>query len=508
MRKTYVNLICSIVVFIINVLVSFFLSPFIVKHIGVEANGFVTLASNFVMYATLLVTALNSMAARFISIAYVKKDYKKANLFYNSVFWGNILIVLVLILPSLYFLFKLDSFVEIPKYLILDVKLLFAFVFFNFFLTTGLPNWDCGTFVSNRLDLSYKAQIFATIIKSLLLVVFLVFFTPKVFYVGLVSTLYTIIMLFFNMLYTKNLTPELKVNFKRITFTMGAIRELVFSGIWNSISSIGMMFLTGVDLIICNVFLGPTSMGILSLTKFIPNYMDQFSSSIVSAFTPELTINYANGNLKKMNEDIIRSMKLCSILLTIPIAIFIIFGEDFFNLWIPNQNAKLLQVLSILASFKFLFTSGIQILYNVFPTVNKVKENAISQIVTGFVSVILTILLVKYTKYGMYAVAGVSSICIVIKNLVYIVPVCAVYLGLKWNSFYKQVFISLSSSIIILIVGIVYKKIFVINSWIDLIFSCLIVSIFGLFVNIFINTNKLDRKMIKEKILKKYKEYV
>ena len=87
MKKTMINVICSLFVLATNVLISFFLSPFIVKNIGVEANGFVTLANNFVTYAQLIVSALNSMAARFIAIAYVKKDYKKANLYYNSVFW-------------------------------------------------------------------------------------------------------------------------------------------------------------------------------------------------------------------------------------------------------------------------------------------------------------------------------------------------------------------------------------------------------------------------------------
>ena len=83
MKKTMINVICSLFVLATNVLISFFLSPFIVKNIGVEANGFVTLANNFVTYAQLIVSALNSMAARFIAIAYIKKDYK-------TIIYGNV----------------------------------------------------------------------------------------------------------------------------------------------------------------------------------------------------------------------------------------------------------------------------------------------------------------------------------------------------------------------------------------------------------------------------------
>ena len=130
---------------ITNLLIGFVLSPYIVRNIGVEANGFVTLASNFVTYASLIVTALNSMAARYITISYVQKDFKRANLYYNSVFWGNLLIVAVLVLPALFFIVKMETIIDVPPDIAIDVKILFAFIFFNFFVSTGLPNCVCGT---------------------------------------------------------------------------------------------------------------------------------------------------------------------------------------------------------------------------------------------------------------------------------------------------------------------------------------------------------------------------
>ena len=63
------NMIASLLVFAINMGVNFFLSPYIVKNIGTEAYGFVSLANNFVNYATIITLAINSMASRFITIA-------------------------------------------------------------------------------------------------------------------------------------------------------------------------------------------------------------------------------------------------------------------------------------------------------------------------------------------------------------------------------------------------------------------------------------------------------
>ena len=67
-QKSALNITACIVLVAINTCINFFLSPFIVKHLGVEANGYITLANNFVSYFGLIITALNSMAGRFILI--------------------------------------------------------------------------------------------------------------------------------------------------------------------------------------------------------------------------------------------------------------------------------------------------------------------------------------------------------------------------------------------------------------------------------------------------------
>lgn len=494
-KKTIINLICSMMVLVTNVVISFWLSPFIVKNIGVEANGFVTLANNFVTYAQLIVTALNSMAARFIAIAYVKKDYKKANLYYNSVFWGNLIIVAVLLIPAVYLIARLEHIVDIPQNIILDVKALFGFVFFNFFITTGLPNWDCGTFVTNRLDRTYIPQMIASVVRCILIILVFVILSPKVYYVGIAATMMTVITLTANWYNTHKLTPELKINKKPI-FSKSAVKELVVSGIWNAISSVGNMLLSGLDLIICNLFLGATNMGILSLSKIIPNYMQQLSISIRNAFAPELTINYAKEDKEAVLKDINRAMKITSIIMTIPIAIVVTLGDEFFTLWVPSQDAKLLQILSILSILGYMFMSGTQILFNVFSTVNKVKPNAIAMIISGIASTGITLALIKFTHFGIYAVAGVSTFCNLIRNMLFTVPVTAKYLGYKWNKFYPQVLITIASSLGLLVIYHFIAMILPGGSWLELIFSAGVLGIIGLIINVFIVLSKSERKFL------------
>lgn len=502
-KKTVINLICSMMVLATNVVINFWLSPYIVKNIGVEANGFVTLANNFVAYAQLIVTALNSMAARFIAISYVKKDYKKANLYYNSVFWGNLIIVAVLLIPAVYFIVRLEHIVDIPQNIILDVKALFGFVFLNFFITTGLPNWDCGTYVTNRLDRTYIPQMIASVVRCVFIILAFVILSPKVYYVGIAATMMTVINLTANWYNTHKLTPELKINKKPI-FSKSSVKELVVSGIWNAISNVGNMLLSGLDLIICNMFLGATKMGILSLSKLIPNYMQQLSASIRNAFAPELTINYAKEDKDAVLHDINRAMKITSIILTIPIAIVITLGDEFFALWVPSQDAKLLQTLSVLSIMGYMFTSGTQILFNVFSTVNKVKSNSVAMVVSGLASTVITLFMIKFTDFGIYAVAGVSTFCNLLRNMIFTLPVTAKYLGYKWNKFYPQVIMTITSSIALLVVYHFVSMILPGASWMQLLLSAVVLGIIGVIINFLLLLNKSERKFLLDKFMNKF----
>lgn len=502
--KTMINVFCSLMVLGTNIIVNFFLSPYIVKNIGVEANGFVRLASNFVTYAQLIVTALNSMAARFITIAYVKKDYKKANLYYNSVFWGNLIIVAVLIVPAIVCIYKLDNILNIPSNLVFDVKVLFTFIFLNFFITTGLPNWDCGTFATNRLDKAYIPQVIAAVIRCIILFVAFAIFIPKVYYVGIVATITTLFQLIYNAINTHRLTPELKINLKRssIICSKVAIKDLVFSGIWNSITNVGNILITGIDLIICNIFIGANAMGIISLSKLLQSYIQKLSLAIRSAFVPELTINYAKEDKKNILKEIERVMKLTSIIMIIPVAIIIVLGKPFFSLWVPTQDAALLQTLSVLSIVDYIFISGTAILYNMFSIVNKVKQNSIVTILTGIISILITVLIIKTTNLGIYAVAGVSTICNLVRNMIFTLPFSAKCLGFKWSIFYKQVFTTMLASALVISVGYLLTKNITIQSWIAFIFATIIIGIVGLIINILVILNKEERKGLIEKIRK------
>lgn len=491
--RTAVNVTSGILVMVLNVCISFFLSPYIIRTIGVEANGFINLANSFVAYADLIVVALNAMAARFITLAYVKGDYAKANLYYNSVFWGNLIVMGVLLVPSAVLIIRLELFVDIPDNILLDVKVLFTIIFSIFFIKTAAPNWDCGTSVTNRMDRSSFAGMIASVIKCILLVCMFSILAPHVWYVGVALAVSALLLLVAQGYNTHTLTPELKIKLKKPLCSFPAICELVGSGIWSSIAIAGNTMMSGLDLLVCNTYLGATQMGVLSISKSIPNILSTFSETIRGAFGPELIITYAKGDKTNLRNCMLRSMKVSSVLVTIPTAGIFVMSDALYRLWIPSQDAGLLQILTILAVLRYVVCSGIQNLNSVFATVNRVKINSVALIITGAVSIGITMLLIVYTDLDLFAVAGVSSIVMIVKDLCFMVPVTTKMLGLKWNTFYPQVGISILCSCLIIAVGIIVRQLMPVNTWVTFFCECFIIGAFGLAINMLVVLNKEER---------------
>ena len=83
------NMIFNAISFGINLAISFFLTPYIVKEVGREAYGFIPLVNNMIGYTSIITTAVGSMAGRFITMRLYKNDIEGASYYFNSVLVAN-----------------------------------------------------------------------------------------------------------------------------------------------------------------------------------------------------------------------------------------------------------------------------------------------------------------------------------------------------------------------------------------------------------------------------------
>ena len=490
-KQMMINLLATLVVFVVNALINFLLSPFIVRELGVEANGFVQLATNFVSYIAIIMSAMNSMSSRFMTLAYHGKKMKRMQEYYTSTFVGNNILILFLLTPILFGIYFLDSFIQISPDLIPQVKMLFLLVFLNYFVSMATPNWDISFFVTNKVYMRSIGNMVSYVVRSLVIVLMFALLPAKVWYVGVAGVLATIVLQAWFLLGMKKELPFLKVN--RHFIKMSALKDLVSSGIWNSINQLGFVLSNGLDLLLTNIFIGGGMMGVVSLAKIVPAIIGGLQNTVSTTFTPQLTILYSQGKIKEMIAEIYKASKVTLIVIGLPLTGFIAFGEPFFKLWLPGQDALQLQILSFLTMMNLAVINGSQPLWQIFAVVNKNKPDALSVIYSGIANVIITFVVLETTDLGVYAIVAISSIIGILRYLIFVIPYSAKYLGLKWTTFYPLIGYALITLGLNLGIGKIINSFYQIHSWFSLTVAVVIFSIISGIVTSIIILDKEER---------------
>lgn len=493
-RKNILNIITAFMALVIQYVVSFIISPIIVRNLGEAANGYTQLANNFVSYASLITIAFNSMAARFMSISYHQGKLDQMGRYYASVEAVNLILSVVMIPLSIILILKLDHIIVIERYLDFDVRILFACVFANFILSLVTSVLSTALFVLNKLYIQNMITLLINVVRTVTISILFFIFQPKIFYVSFTALILTMISIPIYLFLKKKYFP--KMGIKNGGVSREAVKNLLKAGIWNTVNQCGHMLMTGMDLLLSNLFITPTAMGILSVAKTFPTAISGIVTAVNGSFTASLTEEWAKNDMSSFLKELRSSMKISSVMLSIPISVFITFSVPFYKLWMPTLDYRQLAILSFLSVMQFIPWTGPSALYNVFTAANKLKVNALAFVGSGVLNVIIVYFCLKNNDNGIYAIAGVSCVISIIRNLVITVPYIASLLKVKWYTFYREILLSIVCCGIVCVISIVFQQVISAESWPALILGVGLSCMFSFAVLIFIVLNKNEREKI------------
>jgi O-antigen/teichoic acid export membrane protein len=499
-RRFIINFISNFFSALSGVGISFFLTPYIVEHLGKEAYGFYPLAFNFVTYAGVITTALNSMSGRYITISLEQKKIHKVNVYFNSVLFGNLIISLILMVMSAAFCLFINYLLDIPSHLFFDVRLLFVFIFISLVINVSSAVFSVSAFALNRFDKQAIITIISNIIKLGVIIVLFYFFTPKIMFLGLSAVATAVYMLVANYRLTKKMLPEVVIGWSY--FSKTALFTLVGSGIWNSVIALSIVVNTQLDLLLANHFFGASEMGFLSLTKFIPNIVYILLGMIVPIFLPEMLKSFAQRDMNQLKNTLRLSFKAIFVVLLLPLSIFFVYGDVFFSLWLPTENAHDLYILSIITIIPYMIHGTIETAFHVYVITNKLKKASFWGIFIALLNFVLVIVLCQYSSFGIYSIPIAAMISGAFSHLTF-TPLYAAHClnESKWF-FYKEIFKGLGGFAVL--VGITYlwrwANWIAPNNWFHFVLNCFLIGIILLVVTLFIRFDRQSIKAISSKL--------
>ena len=119
----------------------------------------------------------------------------------------------------------------------------------------------------------------------------------------------------------------------------------------------------------------------------------------------------------------------------------------------------------------------------------------------SLLSTITTLLLLKFTNLGIYAIAGVSSIYWVLKAFFFNTINAANNLNIKWNTFFKQFLKNLGVFVILMLFYILLKQFIILDSWKKFFIVSFAIIVLGYCLAFVLILNNKERKKIVEKVL-------
>ncbi|MBR5315096.1 MAG: hypothetical protein IKU45_06770, partial [Clostridia bacterium] len=285
-----------------------------------------------------------------------------------------------------------------------------------------------------------------------------------------------------------------------------------FSGIWNIISKLSNILSSGLDLLITNIFVNEIAMGVLNLSKTMSNHVLALFGTLAAIYAPRLTKLYAANDDKGIKEELLSSIKLMGLLGALPIAVLVSFGKPFYTLWVPTQDAGLLQLLTVITLFNLIFALPLEPLYNIFTVTNKIKYSAIALIVFSVFSITTVFVGLNFIsdeRSKIIFIALVGAFYNVLRLLTFLPIYGAKCLNFKLTTFYPAIFKNVFAVAVLCALGVGINVVFEVNSWFKLVVACAVLCIVGLVMNLFIIFNKQERKEFFggiAKILSKFKK--
>ena len=226
---------------------------------------------------------------------------------------------------------------------------------------------------------------------------------------------------------------------------------------------------------------------------------------ISAVFAPIFTQLYAKKQNEELMKYINKSIRILSFFSSIPIACLWLLGEDFYKLWLPSEDASILQKVTILSTIVFIVAMPLESLWNIFNITNKLKYSTL----TMFLNSVIVIVVILSSMYmtdseliRLYVLASTRSFVGVIRTILFLPLYGAYCLNQPRFVFYKSASKAIACTCLTVTLLYVIIKDYAIDGWLSLIIMGIVISATCIIINYFGVLTKNDREFIIKKILK------
>ena len=359
-RTVIKNTVYNNIGYVLQLLISLLLIPFIIHKIGMELFGIWILLEVIVTYLSLLdFTGIGGAFVKYIAEYHTKKDFKRCNQVINlgwtyyTFFW---IIMALLIFFLREPILKLFNF---PPDIFNTISLVFIGVLLISLIRGSFAVFRSVLLGLQRMDITNIIAILASLVNAAGVILFLSMGLGLKGLVmsGLITAVFTVIL---QTLLAYKMFPQMR--FRLFSINKDIFKKTFVYGVNIRIASIAELINTHVDKIFLGFFLNTSLVGLYELGAKIAKIARSFPEQLLPAILPASSELQALDDTKNLHKLYTRGSKYLS-LLTFPIAFFVIaYASLIMTLWLGKGSFKesvlALQVLSVGYVFVLLVSMG------------------------------------------------------------------------------------------------------------------------------------------------------
>jgi O-antigen/teichoic acid export membrane protein len=494
--RTVTNLLASVVALGTNFVVNLVLAPFLVASLGPEAFGFVGLINSLVGAASVITVSLNLMAGRYVAIALHQNRLAEARVFFNSALVANVALSVGYVIACIPVVVNVDRLFSVSTGLKADVQIAFIAVTANLIVTSLASILGAGTLARNRLDMGAVRDIISQVMRVAVIGFLFWAFPPRVLFIGVGALAGGLVVAVYNVWLARKLLPDIRLEFRQVRIR--AAGTLLVAGASYVVNGLSGFLMNDASLLVVNITLGGTSMGLLALARTIPVSILLLASVTASVFGPDLVRLYASGDLEVMIARAKFSLKVVAFIVSVPSAGLLAFGLAFFRLWLPALSGDDVRRVYILASIISVsvaadaFTSPF---FQIFMATARTWVPTSVAVAFGATNIVGIVVLLKVTNWDLFGVTIVGSTLTVVR--VMFLPIYgARILHSSWWAFLPQLGREGISFGVLLGMLMAVSNVWSTKSWGSLIIGCAVSGILGYALNYRLLLSGSDRAAV------------
>lgn len=491
--KFTINFSANLTAFLLSVFLSVWMTPFIVKTLGVEAFGFVNLTQNVINYFSIITVALSSVVVRFFSVAAHRGEQEKANAYISNYLAASVLISLLLLLPLVSAAFFIDRVMNVPQDLLADVRLSILIGSLLFLLTFLMAGFGAAPFYANRLYITSSIQAVQMLIRVLCVLALFACFTPKIWQIQLAALAGAVIASILSFCFFRKLIPWFSFRLKDLSFRVS--KELFQAGTWNSVNQIGVLLFLQIDLLTANLVLGASEAGKYAAIIQFPLLLRSLAGTVASLFAPVITSYYSKGDMDGLVKYANQAVRLNGLLLALPAALLGGLAGPFLTIWLGPSFSSVAPLLYIHAGYLAVSLAFMPLFY-IWTAFNQQKTPALVTLLLGAVNVVLAVTLSGPAHLGLYGITLAGAISLVLKNVIFTPLYVSRITGYKKHVFFTGMFGPVFAALFAWAVCEAIQLCITIESWTSLIAAGAAVSCcYAVFAFMFVCT-KEERQLV------------